>query len=37
LVHLHTTSFRCAYCTLQFADCQVFSEDSLKAGSTQKS
>ena len=30
-VHLHTTSFRCAYCTLHFAGCQVFSENSLKA------
>ena len=30
-VHLHTTSFRCAYCTLHFSGCQVFSENSLKA------
>jgi hypothetical protein len=30
-VHLHTTSFRCAYCTLHFAGCQVFSENSLQS------
>ncbi len=28
---LHTTSFRCAYCTLHFDFCQDFSENSLTA------
>jgi len=30
-IHLHTTSFRCAYCTLHFVGCQVFSENSFIA------
>lgn len=28
---LHTTSFRCAYCTLHFGFCQDFYENSLTA------